>query len=86
MVLMLGLYLGVSWLANWWVDHQLDATYSMPRTYQGDAVVGHGDSVVNPSHLIFLNLGGHVEIIELPSGNAAKAKIYIGPPKRIWGK
>lgn len=79
MVLMLGLYLSVSWLANWWVDRQLDATYGMPRTYQVDAVVGHEDSVVNPSHFIFLNLNGHVEIIELPGGNAAKAKIYVGP-------
>ena len=79
MALMLGLYLGLSWVTNWWVNHQLDATYGMPRTYQIDAVVGHEDSVVNPSHFIFLNLNGHVEIIELPGGNASKAKIYVGP-------
>jgi hypothetical protein len=79
MALMLGLSLGLSWLANWWVNHQLDATYGMPRTYQVDAVVGHEDSALNPSHFIFLNLNGHVEIIELPGGDAAKAKVYIGP-------
>ena len=79
MALMLGLYLGLNWVANWWVNHQLDATYGMPRTYQVDAVVGHEDSVVNPSHFIFLNLNGHIEIIELPGGNAAKGKIYVGP-------
>src|SRR6266496_109307 len=79
MALMLGLYLGLSWVTNWWVNHQLDTTYGMPRTYQVDAVVGHEDSVVNPSHFIFLNLNGHIEIIELPGGNAAKAKIYVGP-------
>ncbi len=79
MALMLGLYLGLSWLMSWWVNHQLDATYGMPRTYQVDAVVGHEDSVVNPSHFIFLNLNGHIEIIELPGGNAAKGKIYVGP-------
>ncbi len=79
MALMLGLYLGLSWVTNWWVNHQLDTTYGMPRTYQVDAVVGHEDSVVNPSHFIFLNLGGHIEIIELPGGNASKAKIYVGP-------
>src|SRR6266571_231582 len=56
MALMLGLYLGLSWLATWWLNHQLDTTYGMPRTYQIDAVVGHEDSVVNPSHFIFLNL------------------------------
>ncbi len=79
MALMLGLYLGLTWVTNWWVNHQMDTTYGMPRTYQVDAVVGHEDSVVNPSHFIFLNLNGHVEIIELPGGNAAKAKIYVGP-------
>src|SRR5947208_411536 len=79
MALMLGLYLGLAWVANWWLNHQLDTTYGMPRTYQVDAVVGHQDSALNPSHFIFLNLNGHVEIIELPAGNASKAKIYIGP-------
>ena len=80
MALMLGLYFGLTWVASWWLNHQLDTTYGMPRTYQVDAVVGHNnDSAVNPSHFIFLNLGGHVEIIELPAGDAAKAKIYVGP-------
>ncbi len=80
MALMLGLYFGLTLVASWWLNHQLDTTYGMPRTYQVDAVVGHNnDSAVNPSHFIFLNLGGHVEIIELPAGDAAKAKIYVGP-------
>lgn len=80
MVLMLGLYVGFSWASNWWTNHLLDATYGFPRTYQLDAVVGHNnDSALNPSHFIFLNLSGHVEIIELPAGDASKAKIYIGP-------
>ena len=47
---------------------------------EGFPVVGHnGDSIGNPSHFIFLNLNGHVEIIELPAGDGAKAKIYLGP-------
>jgi hypothetical protein len=79
MALMLGLSLGLNWLANWWVTSQLNATYGMPRTYQIDAVVGHDDSPLNPSHFIFINLNGHVEIIELPGGNAAKARVYVGP-------
>ncbi len=79
MIIMLALYVGFQMLANWWINHQLDTTYGMPRTYQVDAVVGHEDSVLNPSHFIFLNLGGHVEIIELPGGNPAKARVYIGP-------
>ncbi len=32
MALMLGLYLGLSWVTNWWLNHQLDTTYGMPRT------------------------------------------------------
>jgi hypothetical protein len=79
MMLMLWLYIGFSWAANWWTNRQLDATYGFPRTYQVDAVVGHSDSVAHPSHFIFLNLNGHIEIIELPGGDATNAKIYIGP-------
>ncbi len=44
-----------------------------------DAVVGHGDSADHPSHFIFLNLSGHVIIIELPGGDVSHAKIYAGP-------
>lgn len=80
MILMLALYVGFTWVSNWWTNHQLDATYGFPRTYQVDAVVGHNnDSTATPSHFIFLNLNGHVEIIEIPAGDASKAKIYIGP-------
>jgi len=34
---------------------------------------------VLPSHFIALNLGGQIEIIELPAGDASHAKIYLGP-------
>ncbi len=80
MLITILLYAGATWLGNWWNNQQLNATYGFPRTYQTDAVVGHNnDSVVNPSHFIFLNLNGKVEIIELPAGDASKAKIYSGP-------
>jgi hypothetical protein len=80
MILMLALWVGLNWLGNWWAMHQLDASYGFPRTYQTDAVVGHNnDNALNPSHFIFLNLNGKVEIIELPAGDASKAKIYSGP-------
>jgi hypothetical protein len=80
MILMLALYVGLMWVSNWWINRQLDATYGFPRTYQVDAVVGHNnDSPANPSHFIFLNLNGHVEIIEIPAGDASKTRIYIGP-------
>src|SRR5260221_4282233 len=50
--------------------------YSRPRTFQTDAVVGHGDSASNPSHFIAVNLNRHVLVIEVPGGDPSKAKIY----------
>lgn len=80
MLAMLALWVGLQWLGNWWQLHQDYSTYGYPRTWQTDAVVGHnGDSKENPSHFIFLNLNGHVEVIEFPAGDATKARIYIGP-------
>jgi hypothetical protein len=79
MIFMLLLWVSFSWVTTWWTNHQLDAAYGMPRTYQVDEVVGHADSSDHPSHFIFLNLSGHVLIIELPGGDSAHAKIYSGP-------
>lgn len=76
------LYLGfvvVSALMNWWQVTQDDWHYGRPRTFQVDAVVGHNDSAANPSHFIALNLNRHIEIIELPGGDASHARIYNGP-------
>ena len=55
-----------------------DWHYGRPRTFQIDARVGHNDDVT-PSHFIALNLNRHVIIIELPGGDATKAKVYNGP-------
>lgn len=79
MVAMALLTFGLSGLGKWWQMHQDDATYGRPRTSQLDAVVGHGDSASNPTHFIFLNLNRHVEIIELPGGDATHAHAYLGP-------
>jgi hypothetical protein len=63
-----------------WTQHALDTWhYGMPRTYQTDAVVGHGDSLAHPSHFIGLNLNGHIEVIELPGGDPSRARLYAGP-------
>jgi hypothetical protein len=32
-----------------------------------------------PSHFIAMNLRGHIEVIEFPGGDAAHARIFIGP-------
>jgi len=79
MIVSLMLWAGVQMLGNWWSAHQLDATYGNPRTYQVDEVVGLDDSTDHPTHFIFLNLKGHVVIIELPGGNIAHARIYNVP-------
>jgi hypothetical protein len=79
MILMLLLRVGFAWVTNWWTMHQMDATYGFPRTYQVDQVVGHANSTNHPSHFIFLNLSGHVQIIELPGGDPSHARIYSGP-------
>lgn len=83
MLVMLLLWVGLSAFGNWWGNHQLDATYGTPRTWQIDVVVGHGDSTTHPSHFIFLNLNAHVVIIELPGGGLSHARIYSGP--QIFG-
>ena len=76
MMVMVLLWGAGTWLSNWWTNHQLDATYGMPRTWQTDQVVGHSDSTDHPTHFIFLNLDGQVKIIELPGGDSAHARIY----------
>src|SRR5260370_8519186 len=79
MLSILALWVGLQWLVNWWQLHQDYSSYGYPRTWQTDGVVDHnGDNKANPSHFIFLNLNAHVEVIEFPAGDAAKAKIYIG--------
>jgi hypothetical protein len=55
-----------------------DLHYGRPRTFQADAFVGHEKGNV-PSHFIALNLKGHIEIIELPGGDAAHIYQYSGP-------
>ncbi|GAC1430747.1 MAG: hypothetical protein NVSMB54_24620 [Ktedonobacteraceae bacterium] len=64
---------------SWWQVTQDDLHYGRPRTSQYDYVVGHGDSTINKSHFIGLNLRRHVEVIECPAGDCAKARILIGP-------
>ena len=73
------LVVGLSVVGSWWREYQDDLHYGRPRTFQFDAVVGHEDSASNPTHFILINLDRHVEIIELPGGDGAHARIYLGP-------
>ncbi len=77
MVMIVGWFL-LSVVTNWWRVVQDDWHYGRPRTAQYDQIVGHNDAKT-PSHFIAINLNRHVEIIEMPGGDATKAKVYLGP-------
>ncbi len=76
MLLMLALWLAFGMVANWWTITHDDLIYGRPRTYQADANVGHGSL---PSHFIVINWHRHIEVVEIPQGNPADAKLYEGP-------
>jgi len=65
-------------LMGWMSTTSDDLHYGRPRTFQTDAFVGH-EAGTQPSHFIALNLQGRIEIIELPGGDAAHARIFVGP-------
>ena len=70
-------WIAISALGNVWQSKQDDWTYGQTRTYQADAVVGHNnDSSNSPSHFIAINLRGQILVIELPAGDASKARSY----------
>ena len=79
MLIMLVGWIAFSSLSSWWQVTTDDWHYGRPRTFQTDALVGHNDSTANPSHFMALNLQRHIEIIEMPGGDASKSKIYMGP-------
>jgi hypothetical protein len=76
---MLVLWTILVFLVGWVGTTMDDIRYGRPRTFQTDAVVGHNDSAASPSHFIAINLNGHIEVIEMPGGDASHARIYIGP-------
>jgi hypothetical protein len=56
-----------------------DMRYGRPRTTQIDAFVGHEEASGQPTHLMAINLNRQVMVIELPGGDAAKARTLSGP-------
>ena len=76
LLLMIGGWIAFNDLGVWWQNHQNDVTYGTPRTFQTDVVVGHNDSNSSPSHFIAINLRGQIYVIELPGGDATKARGY----------
>ena len=82
MIVMLGVWYGLTQFSLWWTNHQLDSTYGFPRTWQTDQAVGFGDSQI-PTHFIVINLNGQTEAIVCPASNCTKAVVYLGP--RLFG-
>jgi hypothetical protein len=79
MIITVFLIISLSAFSSWWRIYQDDQHYGRPRTSQLDAVVGHGDGPSNPTHFIFMNLRRHIQIIEIPGGDPAHSRIFVGP-------
>ena len=78
MLVMLGVWYGLTQFTSWWNNHQLDSEYGFPRTTQYDQHVGFSDSLI-PTHFIAMNLNGQTEVIVCPASDCTKARIYLGP-------
>ncbi len=79
MVAMLVLWVLGSLALSWGIQQYNNITYGMPRTYQTDAVVGHGDSKANPSHFMAMNWQHQAVIDEMMAGNPSKLIVYVVP-------
>jgi len=79
MLVMLVLWVVGSAALAWGLARYDDIRYGYPRTFQTDAVVGHGDDPQHPSHFIAINLHRHIVIIEFMGGNPARSISYGGP-------
>lgn len=79
MVVAVVLWMVLSTVCSWSAVTLDDIRYGRPRTFQEDTWVGHNEQTGVPSHFIAVNLNRHIEIIELPGGDPAHAKVYVGP-------
>ncbi len=62
------------------VQRQIDdVRYGQPRMMVLTAVVGHADSLENPTYLLALNLNRQVAVLEIPAGNIDQARFVKGP-------
>jgi hypothetical protein len=59
-------------LINWYNVQMDQFHYGYPRTYQTDKDVGHG----GVSHFTVENIKGRIYVMEIPSNDSSKAKLY----------
>lgn len=71
------LWIGITQLIVWGTNEYNTIVYGYPRTFQVDAVVGHGDSAQHPSHFMAVNLHGTVTILEFPGGDPSQARELV---------
>jgi hypothetical protein len=79
MIIMLVLWVGGSVAGNWFATWHDDLLYGRPRTFQIDARVGHNEQNGVSSHFIAENFNRRILVIEMPGGDASKARVFIGP-------
>jgi hypothetical protein len=79
MIAMLVLWMLGSSVLAWGIQRYNDVRYGNPRTYQVDAVVGHGDSPSRPSHFIAINYNRQAIVTEWMGGDPSKSINYVAP-------
>jgi len=80
MIAMLVLWELGSFTLAWGLARYDDIRYGNPRTYQTNAMVGHGnDSPLHPTHFIAINLNRQAIVVEFPAGNPSGAQSYVVP-------
>ncbi len=78
LLLVLG-YLLLTPVLGWGQRRLDDLRYGFPRSTQVDGFVGHGEQDGEPTHLIGLNIHGQISVLEMPGGDANKARTIQGP-------
>lgn len=64
---------------SWSLARYDDMRYGNPRTFQINAIVGHADSPLHPSHFMAINLNRQAIVVEFPAGNPSGAQSYVVP-------
>jgi hypothetical protein len=64
---------------NWGSTVSNDIRYGRPRTTNVDHFVGHEVSGNTPTHFTALNLGGQIDVIEIPAGHSNDIRLLVGP-------
>lgn len=76
---LLAIYVLLSSVIGWGQVIIDDMRYGRPRTFHLTANIGRPEEAGAPTHLIAMNLERQVVLLELPGGDAAKARALPGP-------